>query len=671
MLTQKRFFFSLFFLFLIYASAQNKVDSLLQVLSLEKVDSNKVKLYGQLGGLYKNSIPDTAIYYYSKGLEISKNNNHKLNIARGLIKLGNVYETKSDFKKALSYNEQALAISDEIDKKNVKANILVSIALIYEKKGNYDKAMGYYLKAFEIFNKNNDNIGLAMVYNNMGLIYYNKGQHDRAIETYQKAVKIYEKTKDDANLAISFINIGRIFMGEENYDKAITYYDKAIFILIKTNNLNDMGIAYLNEAIAYMGKENLEKATEYNNKAFKIFKKIGNSYILSYVYDNFSYIYTQKGNSKKSIEYTLLSLLIAEELGDKLGISYKLGSIASDYNSLKQHNTSITYATKSLVLAKEIGSLEYQMNAYKQLSDAYTGKKNYKKALENKVLQTQLKDSLFNIEKTEKINDIQTKYETEKKDLEIANKALAIDNLEKKAQRNKIFMLASALILGLGILALVLFYRNRLTKEKYKAELFNQKLLRSQMNPHFIFNTLTSIQSYMFEKDTLKAAMYLSSFSKLTRSILEGSRHDFVSLQEEYETNENYLKIQQMRYDSLFDYSISIDENIDPDHVQIAPMLIQPFIENSIKHGFKDIDYKGHLQIMYKKIDNKIQITIQDNGKGVTDNKEHTHKSHALSITKERLQILNRRSKEKITLSVENAIDKGYKVVFNVPLKVA
>lgn len=671
MQTLKSFFFSFFFLFLTFASAQNKVDSLLQVLSQEKVDSNKVKIYAHLGSIYKNSVPDTAIYYYNKGFDISKKNNNKQSMARSLLSLGIVYETKSEYDKALRYYEQALVVANKIEHKKDKANILVNIALIYANKGNYDTAMAYYLKASEIYKKINDDRGLASVYNNTGLLYANKGQNDKAIAYYQKAIKIYEKNKEKETLATIYINIGRVFMGDSNYNKALANYDKAIVILKKTNNLNSLGIAYLNVAITYMGKEELEKAIKYNEEAFEIFKKIGNSYMLSHVYNNFSYIFTQNGDFKKSIEYNLLSLPITEKLGDKLGMSYKLVSIASDYNSLKQYNTSITYATNSLVLAKELGALKEQMDAYEQLTYAYTGKNNYKKALENKILQTRLKDSLFNIEKTEKINEIQTKYETEKKDLEIANNALTIDNLEKEAQRNKILMWASVLVVGLGILALVLFYSNRLNQEKYKAELFNQKLLRSQMNPHFIFNTLTSIQSYMFEKDTLKAAMYLSSFSKLTRSILEGSRHDFVSLQEDFETNENYLKIQQMRYDSLFEYSISIDENIDPDHVQIAPMLIQPFLENSVKHGFKDIDYKGHLEIVYKKIDNKIQISIQDNGKGVTDNKEHAHKSHALSITKERLRILNKKSKKNITFKVEHPANKGFKVVFNVPLKVA
>lgn len=668
---QKYFLVSFFSVFLFCASAQNKADSLLQVLAQEKVDSNRVTIFGKLGNFYQNAVPDTAIYYYKKGLDIAQKNKQNQKVVRYLLAIGTVYETKSDYTQALGYYKKALEQATKIDSKKDQGNIQVNLGVISEKKGNYDQALEYYKEASNLYRIINDSIGLASVYNNRGLVYANKGQNDKAISFYLKSAKIYEKIKDEQTAASAYINIGRVFMVETDYETAIRYFNQAISILKKTQNLDTLGIAHLNIAIAYMGKLDFNKASLHNDKAFEAFKKTENLYMLSHVYNNYSYLYTEKGNYNKAIEYSLLSLPISEKLGDKLGMSYKLMSIASDYNSLKQYNNSINYATKSLILAKELNALREQINAYGQLADAYTGKKNYKKALDYQILQTQLKDSLFTIEKTEKINDIQTKYETEKKDLEIANNALTIDNLENEAQRNKILMWASVLIIGLGILALVLFYRNRLSQEKYKAELFNQKLLRSQMNPHFIFNTLTSIQSYMFEKDTLKAAMYLSSFSKLTRSILEGSRHDFVSLQEDYETNENYLKIQQMRYDSLFEYSISIDENIDPDHVQIAPMLIQPFIENSVKHGFKDIDYKGHLEIVYKKLDDSIQITIQDNGTGVLDKKEHSHKSHALSITKERLRILNKRSKKNITFNVAPATEKGYKVVFQIPLKVA
>ena len=651
---------------------QSNVDSILQVISQEKIDTSKVKLYRKLGDIFMYSNADSSIFYNKKALNLAIKSKSDKYIAKSYMQLGINYGIKGAYEESLHFFNEALKINRKINNRRDEAACLSNIALVNIRQSNYNEALVYLKEALIINDENNDIKKKAKNLSNIGVVYSEKGQYDIAIEYYQKALKIYEKLKDERSILNDIYgNIAVLFMQQNNNDKAIEFLDKAIQIAKKNNDLNSLGISYINLGIIYSDKLEFDKAIEYYQKALKSLRKVGNDYAINSLYNNLGSIYQQMGDNNKALEYYKQSLDIAERIGDKAGVARATSNIASNYNKLEQYHKALPFAEKSLKVAKKTDGLEEQKNAYKHLSTTHKGLKNYKKALEYKLLEIQLKDSLFNIEKTEKINEIQTKYETEKKDLEIINKNLEIDNLKKKEQRNKIIVFASTLVLGLGILALILYYKNRLTKEKYRAEMFNQKLLRSQMNPHFIFNTLTSIQSYMFEKDTKKAAMYLSSFAKLTRSILDGSRHDFVSLQEDYETNESYLKIQQMRYNYLFDYSIKIDENIDPDSVQIAPMLIQPFIENSIIHGFKDIDYKGYLEIIYKKLGNKIEITIQDNGKGVANDKEHGHKSHALSITKERLSILNKRSKDKISFKVENANEKGYKVVFNVPLKVA
>lgn len=667
----KHFLFIVLSLSLSFVTAQNKVDSLLHALAQEKEDSSKVKLYTELGDQYKRTIPDSSVYYYNKGLAIANKSNKKIEVGELLFSLSKAYLNKGESETALNYSHKALEIYKTIKDRKKEAEVLNIIGVIYRRKADYNNALKNYEKSLQIHSKTKNKRGKSDVLNNIGVVYILTGKYDKAIDFFHKTIKIAEEIGYNEKISSSYVNIANIFKDQEDYKQAIIYYKKAKVIDTKLNDAFGLAIDYASLGSVYILTEEWDKAFENNQKALTIFKKMGNKYYTSRVFESLGIIAKNKGDKKNYKKYSLKALDLLEEVGDKHGLARVSGNLANTYNESKQYNKAIVYAKKNLTLAEEIGLLKDQMLSYKYLSTAYMGQGNYKKALEYKLSETKAKDSLFNLAKTEKINEIQTKYETEKKDLELINKALEIDNLEKKAQRNKIFMLASLLVLGLGILALVLFYRNRLTQEKYKAEIFNQKLLRSQMNPHFIFNVLTSIQSYMFEKDTLKAATYLSSFSKLTRSILEGSRHDFVSLQEDFETNENYLKIQKMRYEGLFEYSINIDENIDPDHVQISPMLIQPFLENSVKHGFKDIDYKGLLEIVYKKIGDTLQITVKDNGKGVANNKEHAHKSHALSITKERLRILNKKSKKKITFTIENAIDKGYKVVFNVPLKMA
>ncbi len=222
-------------------------------------------------------------------------------------------------------------------------------------------------------------------------------------------------------------------------------------------------------------------------------------------------------------------------------------------------------------------------------------------------------------------------------------------------------------------------YREKKIKEKNKLLLLEQKLLRSQMNPHFIFNSLTSIQSFIFENNPIEAGSYLSKFSDLIRSILYNSREEFISLEKEIKTLENYLEIQQLRYNNKFDFKIDVDPEIDIEMLAVPPMLAQPFIENSVEHGIKYIKGKGHISIKFSLIDESIFLIIEDNGIGIEaskkmkDKKAQEHKSLAMIITKERIGILNKGKKKKsYSIYIEDIIGeigkvKGTKINFVIP----
>jgi sensor histidine kinase YesM len=216
-------------------------------------------------------------------------------------------------------------------------------------------------------------------------------------------------------------------------------------------------------------------------------------------------------------------------------------------------------------------------------------------------------------------------------------------------------------IFSVGSVAFV-FVRLRiqgLKKEKNNVEL-EQKLLRSQINPHFIFNSLTSIQNFMLEEETDKANHYLVKFSRLLRLILTNSRNAYISLSQEIETLEHYLTIQKIRYNQSFDYFLEVSESLDPEKVLIPPMLTQPFVENAIEHGFKPADHPGRLNIQYAPSGKNIQIVIEDNGIGIERSKQlkaktsRGHQSLATKITRERILNLNRFRKYKIHMEIND-----------------
>ncbi len=233
----------------------------------------------------------------------------------------------------------------------------------------------------------------------------------------------------------------------------------------------------------------------------------------------------------------------------------------------------------------------------------------------------------------------------------------------------------------LAILSIIsIFWWSRLKSMQlslFNSEL-NQKLLRLQMNPHFIFNSLFAIQNFIYSNQPNLAGNYLSDFAYLIRLILDNSRKENISFEKELETIELYLKLQKLRFEDKFDYSIEIDSELQNGDYLIPPMLAQPFLENAIEHGLKNLDKKGYLNIKYQLSGGIIRFIVIDNGIGLTASRqqkeeaEQKHESLAISICTKRLEILRKKKGGKITFTLEEIKNAdgsvaGTKVAFNIP----
>ncbi len=229
-----------------------------------------------------------------------------------------------------------------------------------------------------------------------------------------------------------------------------------------------------------------------------------------------------------------------------------------------------------------------------------------------------------------------------------------------------------------GILVLIVIvlifvyikYRERKIKEQNQMLMLEQKLLRSQMNPHFIFNSLSSIQSFIFENDPVQAGSYLSRFAELIRSILYNSREEFITLENEIKTLKNYFELQQLRYNHKFDFEIDVDPEIFPDEISIPPMIAQPFIENAVEHGIKYINEHGLITVSFTLMADSLLLTVEDNGIGIKatkilkNKKSSEHKSLATIITRERIEILNKGKRKKLySMQIQDSTDASGKVV--------
>lgn len=605
------------------ATYSQNIDSLKYVYSkAEKMDKEKINEI--IGAYYlKDFELDSSYKYFSQALELSETDFQKSNIYENI---GMIYFYKNDFTKALDVFNKSLQLAIKIDKDSILARRYSDIGVVYDYLSANDKAVEYYIKSLTLFQKMNDKYGIAKTMNNLGVINENMGKLDIALKYYQTSLKYKQEIKaKDVDLASTYVNIGSVFEKNGQFAESLTNYQKAYNIFKKTKVEKYTALTLNNIANTYFYLEKFDSAKYYINKAEFLNTKISN-------------------NLGLTSNFILKAKILEHE---------------------KQIDSSIYYLQKALELSNTLKVLKKKAEALRELSKAYKLKKDYTNAYFTSEELVAINDSLYKQEISDKTQTLQTVYETEKKENEI-------NNLHKNLKNNRLLWIFTALILILITISIFFIFRQKLIKSKYQENLFNQRLLRAQMNPHFIFNALTSIQSFMLEKDTKKAAFYLSAFSKLSRSILNNSQTEFIELQEEIDTLENYCKIQQMRFNEKFDFKIICDENIDIDNILIPPMLAQPFVENAIKHGFKNIDYKGIITIDFKLVDEKLKISISDNGIGFNINSDETKKSHAIEITKERLKILNKNKKDLFSFKIENIsqnmTNKGTKIVFSLPL---
>ena len=277
------------------------------------------------------------------------------------------------------------------------------------------------------------------------------------------------------------------------------------------------------------------------------------------------------------------------------------------------------------------------------------------------------------------MTDIIVRYEAEKKNNQISVLAKENEIVRLRLRKNQTTLLVSALIVGLISSILYILYRQYQSKNEKRVLSLEQNMLRSQMNPHFLFNSLNSIKLYIINNEQKNAVHYLNKFSKLVRKILEASSVREIPLSDELETVELYMNIENIRFSNEIDFKISMDKDVSPDNIKVPSLTLQPFLENALWHGLspKEGEKQIHLNIK-KNGDHHITIEITDNGIGRTaaqankENRVLKRKSVGIRITKERLANFARDYQNKFDVQIVDLFDKeghpkGTKVVLEIP----
>ncbi len=602
-----------------------KIDSLLKRLNSANSDIEQEKVLVTLSEVYSYANPDSSIYFANKALDIAIKN-------------------------------------PQINNKDYIYYLLGDACLV----GEIELSRDYFMKSItEAKQSNNIRIeylstaGLGAYYSNISLI-------DSALHHNSIALNYFEKIQDTLALITCYQNMMSIYTDINDNKLTIKYGLKCVELAKSKHRAEVMGQIYIGLSYAYTnlgGKENEKEAEKYLNEAEKLAKTNNDNELLLYIYQvrgikefrNKNYL-AAIPLMEKAVKY---SILAHDEFNESMS-HYNLGTAYYRSNQKKK-------AEEHFELVKD--NIDRTRNyLYLALINSNVN--------DNKCLMYLAKyDSLNKLEKRNRNKELLVKYESLEKEKE--NLALTVENKNKELENQKIKIQAQKhkfwLVIGVGLSAIILglgywFYRRKRRESKNQINNLQKQALQLQLNPHFFFNALNSINSYVGNKESEKAKYYLGKFSKLMRLTLENSQIDYVTLEDELAFIENYMALEQMN-NHVFDYTITVDDDLLD--IEIPSMLLQPFIENSIEHAFVGLETKGEIQINISENNNNLIVNITDNGVGLSEVKiQSDHKSLAISILEKRIRIYSKgKSKVEFKIPYPNQKNKGAQVVFSIPIK--
>jgi two-component system LytT family sensor kinase len=527
---------------------------------------------------------------------------------------------------------------------------------------------------------------LARVNLFFGKYYLRTGFFKESIEYYENAVAISKKESLKGIIPISYIGQANVFWAINDLNERRNMLEKLIDASLAENDSARAILGYRVLGTSFCGdsateaRRDFKKADSLLRKCFVLstlrkdtlncswsLSNIGWNYYLEKMYDS-SIFYFERSLKKYSLPGNVHSLA-----------SNSLGNLGTVYRDLKNPEKAIKYYQKAIDQAKIVNSLFNLQWIYSDMSDMYLRLKDTANAYKSYVLFKKYSDSYTKKENIQGLADARIRYEVDTQNKEVELLSLRLKN-------NRLLNYGFAGFIFLAALIGLLLFRGSKLKDKRRISEMNHKIseitqanLRQQMNPHFIFNTLNSIQYYMYQHDKLATNNYLTKFSSLMRKVLDNSQHTSVPLSDELSALNLYLELESIRFKDKFEYKITIDDEIDPLMHKIPTMLIQPYVENSICHGLIPKEGKGYVNVDLKLNSEYILCTIEDNGIGRVAAKErdqkrgNNHNSLGTQITKSRLDLVNELYGTSLQtvysdLKNENGESTGTRVEIHIPI---
>jgi len=600
------------------------------------------KTYKELDEALRPFRRDTLLMKYFV-LEAAKND-YTDGMAYAYNQLGTTFRNISNFPRAISYHEQGLEAAIDADNLEFRIFSLNMLGVVYRRNDAVKTALDYNQEALELAEAIQDpsdgikrSINVSL--NSIGNIYQTLKQYDLAIDHYDRSLQLESELGNLRGMAVNHQNKGECLEAQGKLDQALNNYRTALYYDQRIGS--ESGIAICNNSMArvYIKQEKPDMALKLLEETLVAAERTKDRHITSGVHINMGWALTELGQYERA-EASLLKGL-QESLDHEL-----LGNTARCYALLSD-------------LARLQGRPEEALDYYKSSRE--------------------FDEKINNDLNLRYVNDMIMRYDTEKKTNQIEILAKENEIVKLRLRRNQNTLLISALMLALFSLILYILYRQYQLKSDKKLLTLEQSMLRSQMNPHFLFNSLNSIKLYIINNEKKNAVHYLNKFSKLVRKILEASSVKEIALAEELETVELYMNIENIRFNNEIQFEISIDEGIDTHLVKIPSLILQPFLENALWHGLSSKAGEKRIDLHVSRTNPRfINISITDNGVGreeaekLKQSKVLKRKSVGIDITRERLANFSKDYQNSFEVDIvdlydENGLPSGTQIILHIP----
>ncbi|WP_298520690.1 tetratricopeptide repeat protein [uncultured Kordia sp.] len=630
-------------LFLSTLSFSQTVDNTL-VKEANALLQEKVKEYGEIDGKLRAYKKDSLKLQYI--LDLYKEKKYLEGESYTLNAIGEYCRNTSQYDKAILFHDKALTKAQEAENKQLHVRSLNMLGVVYRRLEDIRKALDYHQEALVLAESIEERTkvvkkSIAVSLNSMGNIYLALEQYDLAIQRFQKSMKIEKSVDNKLGLAINYHNIGYAKEATGDLEGALVDYRESL----RYNNEidSDLGRLICNSTIGriYIQQEKYQEAVKIITKALKIGEGLRDNFHLSGVYLNLGWVYLELKNYK-----------LAEK-----------------------------FLNEGLELSKEFNLKSAVAEAYMHLSTLSQRQGEFEEALSYREQSYELNEKIRNDQNFRYVNDLIVKNDQERYSQKIENLEKENATVKETLQRNKNIWVTSSVVLAFLAIMIYILYRQRLLNNEKKILTLEQDMLRSQMNPHFVFNSLNSIKQYIISNEQKNAVHYLNKFAKLIRKILDASRVKVVSLSDELETMDLYMSIENIRFSNEINFEVLVDESINLEQIKIPSLVLQPFLENALWHGLSSKKGEKNIKLSVSKTQGDfVTIAIEDNGIGreaaqkIAANKIVKRKSIGITLTKNRLTNFVKGFKNSFTIHFMDLKDqyenpRGTEVVLNIPLR--